>query len=192
MKNAFYSRDELERLGFKSIGTNVLISRFANFYSPENMMIGDNVRIDDFCVLSGIVKLGSNIHISAHCLLYGSNEIVLKNFSGLSPRTIIFSASDDFGGDYLISPMVPKEFTNVKGGPVIVEKYCQLGAGTIVFPNCHIGEGSVTGAMSLVNKDLDAWSIYVGVPVYKLRKRGKRLIKLSKSYEQQREQGEAQ
>ncbi len=48
----FYTRKELERIGFKSIGENVLISDKTSIYSPQNISIGNNVRIDDYCVLS--------------------------------------------------------------------------------------------------------------------------------------------
>lgn len=45
---SFYSEEELLSIGFKSYGINVLISRYARFYRPENIVIGDHVRIDDF------------------------------------------------------------------------------------------------------------------------------------------------
>ena len=48
----FYSREQLEKIGFKSLGENVLISDKTSIYSPENISIGNNVRIDDFSVLS--------------------------------------------------------------------------------------------------------------------------------------------
>ena len=62
----FYSESELKNLGFKKIGSNVLISKKASLYGVSQMEIGDNVRIDDFCILSGNIMLGSNIHISAY------------------------------------------------------------------------------------------------------------------------------
>ena len=74
MSNSFYEKNELERLGIKKIGKNVLISRKASIYNPEEILIGNNVRIDDFCILSGKIKLGSNIHISSFCALYGNME----------------------------------------------------------------------------------------------------------------------
>lgn len=55
MKTSFYTHDELAEIGFKSCGKNVLISRKASIYSPAKIEIGDNVRIDDFCILSGVI-----------------------------------------------------------------------------------------------------------------------------------------
>ncbi len=176
---SFLAADELKAMGFKKIGSNVLVSRFARFYGIENIELGDHVRIDDFCLLSGKIKTGTYVHISAFCALYGANGIEMGDFTGLSPRCTIFSASDDFGGEWLIGPMVPLELTNVKGGRVKLNRFVQLGAGSMVLPGVEIGEGSVTGAMSLVTKDLNPWGIYAGVPVKLIREREKTLVELS-------------
>jgi len=58
--NSFYTEDELKEIGLKSYGHNVLISRKANLYSVSEISIGNNVRIDDFCILSGKIKYYRN------------------------------------------------------------------------------------------------------------------------------------
>jgi galactoside O-acetyltransferase len=179
MKTSFYSSEELKDLGLKSVGDNVLISRKVSIYSPETISIGNNVRIDDFCILSGDITIGSYIHISAYCALYGSNGIKMQNYTGMSMRCTILSATDDFSGDYLIGPIYPKQLTNVTGGPVVFSQYSQLGANTIVMPNIVIGEGAVTGAMTFVNRDLEEWTINAGIPVSKVRTRKKEILKMT-------------
>ncbi len=175
--NSFYTQEELHNLGFKKIGRNVLISRKASFYGVEKISIGDSVRIDDFCILSGSITLGSHIHISAYCVLYGRYGVELQDYTGLSPRCTVFSASDDFSGDFLISPMVEKEFTNVTGGKVLIKKYAQIGASTVILPNLTIGEGVAVGAMSLINKSLTDWGIFAGIPAIWKKERSKGLLK---------------
>ena len=177
MESSFYSEEELGNLGFKSVGNNCLISRYARFYSIQNIEIGNRVRIDDFCILSGHIKLGSFIHISAFCGLYGSKGIRINDYSGLSPHSLLFSATDDFSGDYLINPMVPKEYTNVTGGEIVIEKYVQLGANTIVLPKVCIGEGTVTGAHSLVRTSVEPWKICGGIPSKVLKERSREFLK---------------
>ncbi|MHB8773436.1 MAG: acyltransferase [Syntrophales bacterium] len=177
METSFYSRAELKKIGLKSLGKNVLISRFAQLYSPESIEIGNNVRIDDFCIIAGNIKLGSFIHISAYCALYGKFGIEMRDFSGLSPRCTLLSASDDFSGNYLIGPMVDKNFTHVTGGRIIISKYSQTGAGCVLLPGVTIGEGVTVGAMSLINKDLNAWGIYKGIPAVYYKRRSKNLLK---------------
>lgn len=174
---SFYSDDELLSMGFKSIGKGCCISRKASFYGVGKMSIGDNVRIDDFCILSGNITLGSNIHISAYVALYGAEGIELEDYTGVSPRCTIYSAMDDFSGDYLIGPIHPEEYTNVTGGKVLVKKYSQIGANCVIFPNLTIKEGVVVGACSLVRHSLDEWGIYVGIPVKRLKDRSKQLLK---------------
>lgn len=179
MQNSFYTPEELLSIGFKTIGHNVLISRFARFYGIRNMEIGNNVRIDDFCILSGKINLGNNIHISAFSALYGRFGIELESFSGLSPRCTIFSASDDFSGDYMIGPMIDPKYTNIIGKKVLIKKYSQLGSNCIVFPGVTINEGVAVGAMSLILSDLEAWKIYKGIPAVYYRDRSKKLLKFN-------------
>lgn len=176
MKTSFYAQKELKRLGLKSIGTNVLISRFAQFYSVENIEIGDHVRIDDFCLLSGKIKLHSHIHIGAYCALYGHYGIEMEDYSGLSPRCTVFSATDDFSGEYLIGPMADSRCTNVKGGKIIFKKYSQIGSNCVVLPNVTVAEGAVAGAMSLVRQNLEPWTINSGIPAKFIKTRSKNLL----------------
>lgn len=176
MKTSFYSIEELHSIGFKSLGEKVFISRLAQFYSPENIEIGNHVRIDDFCILSGNIKLGNYIHISAYCALYGKFGIELEDYSGLSPRCTIFSASDDFSGDFLIGPLVDHKFTDVTGGKIFIKRYSQLGSNCIILPAVTIEEGVAVGAMSLITKNLEAWKIYKGIPAKYCKERSRKLL----------------
>lgn len=169
--NSFYTREELASLGLKSYGKNVLISKKCSIYTPQNVHIGNNVRIDDFCILSGTITLGDCVHVSAYSALYGSQGIVFRNHSGCSARTTIYSAMDDFSGEYLIGPMHPEYLTNVKGGEVIISEFVQIGANCVVFPNLTIGEGAVIGAMSLVRESVAPWTINVGIPLRVIKQR---------------------
>lgn len=49
---AILTREEIEQMGFASVGNNVFISTKASFYGTSKIHIGNNVRIDDFCVIS--------------------------------------------------------------------------------------------------------------------------------------------
>lgn len=179
---SFLSTSEIALIGFKYVGKDPKISRFSQFYSPETISIGDNVRIDDFCILSGNISMGSHIHISAYSALFGKSGIELNDFTGLSPRTTLFSESDDFSGDYLIGPQHNKKFTNVKHGKIILEKYTQTGANVIVLPGVTIGQGSVIGALSLVNCNIPEWSVFGGIPARFIKPRNRKLLDIIKIY----------
>jgi len=177
MKNSFLLPEELKRLGFKSLGEHVFISRFASFYEPATIELGDHVRIDDFCILSGNIKLGNYIHISAGSSLYGRYGIEMKDYTGLSPKCTLFSAVDDFSGNFMISPLVDPKFTNVTGGKILLKKYSQVGCNCVIMPSITVGEGAIAGALSLIKSDLDPWKIYGGVPARYIMDRSKELLK---------------
>lgn len=180
---SFYTKEELFTLGFNHVGENVLISRKTSIYGSNRMSFGNNVRIDDFCILSGEISLGSNIHIGAYCALYGANGIVMEDYTGLSPRCTLFSATDDFSGNFLISPMSPDEYCNVIGGRILIKRYSQIGSGTTIMQDITIGEGVAVGAMSFVNRSLDEWTIYAGIPAKKVKERKRGLLKFIENEE---------
>ena len=179
--SAYYSRQELEAFGFASLGQDVFLSRKCSVYDARKMVIGSHVRIDDFCILSGAIYLGNYIHISAYCALYGRYGITLGNFCGLSPRTTVFSASDDFSGRAMISPMVPEEFISLTTGAVMLEDFCQVGADSVLMPGTTLKEGAVCGAFSFVNKSLDAWTINAGIPCKYLKTRSQNAKRLGEA-----------
>ena len=185
-ENGFYLREELLGFGFKSLGEDVNISRKASIYGAELMTIGNHVRIDDFCILSGHVKLGHYVHISAWSGLYGRYGIDVGDFCGVSPRSILLSASDDFSGEFMVSPMVPEALTHLTTGTVVLKNYCQVGAGSVVMPGAVFHEGAVCGAMSFVNRSLEAWTVNAGIPCRRLKKRSNRAKELSLTIEDYR------
>lgn len=179
--NSFYTNEELAQLGFQSVGENVLISRKASIYGAQNMSIGSNVRVDDFCILSGKVVLGDYIHISAYTALYGGTEgIFVGDFSSISSRCAVYALTDDYSGHAMANPMVPDACRNVYGGPVVLEKHALVGSGCTVLPNVTIGEGTAVGSMSLINKSLEPWGLYAGIPCKRMKERSRELLKFEK------------
>ena len=183
--NSFYNREELEEIGFSSIGSNVLISRKASIFAPELINIGSNVRIDDFCILSGIVTLGNYIHISAYTALYGSDiGIIVEDYSTISTRCTIFAASDDYSGEYLGNSAVPDFCRNVIKKKVVIKKFSTLGCGSVLLPGAKLEEGACVGAMSLVKDVIPEYMIYAGVPVHRIGERSKEMLRFIKDIEE--------
>ena len=105
--DSFYSQKELQSMGFRSLGDNVLISRKASIYGIERISVGSNVRVDDFCILSGKIELGDYIHIAAYSALYGGEEgIFIDDFVNMSSRISVYSVSDDYSGETMTNPMI--------------------------------------------------------------------------------------
>ena len=153
---------------FKSIGINCQISTKASFYGMERIEIGDNVRIDDFCIISageGGIKIGSNIHIACHNSIIGAARIELEDYSMVGGHSAIYSSTDDFSGDYLIGPNIDERFTNVINKPVTLKKYSVIGSHCVVLPGVTLHEGAAIGAMSLVKKDVGEYALWAGNPL---------------------------
>ncbi|MBU5431076.1 acyltransferase [Kineothrix sp. MSJ-39] len=181
--NSFYEEKELAILGFKGIGKNVKISRHACFYGADRMEIGDNVRIDDFCILSGDIKIGNNVHIAAGVYLFGGHAgIILDDFTGISSRSAIYAESDDYLGEALTNPTIPDRFRKVSGGTVTLEKHVLIGTGCTILPSVTVKIGTAVGSMSLVNKSLPEWGVYIGIPCKKVKDRSKQLCEFEREY----------
>ncbi len=173
---AFYSKEELSKLGFKAIGENVLISDKASIYNSHKISIGSHVRIDDFCVLSageGGIEIGSYIHIAVYTSLIGKGKIELKDYVNLSSRVSIYSSNDDYSGEYMTNPMIPENFTNVHHEDVVLKEHVIIGSGTVILPGSKLSRGVAIGALSLVNGEVPEFQILAGVPAkfIKLRSR---------------------
>lgn len=184
MRQGFYDEKELASLGLGRFGDNVLISRKCSIYSAAQIFIGSNVRVDDFCILSGKIEMGSYVHISAGVKIYASEGCVMGNFCGISANSTIYTAVDDFSGDHMISPMVPDHLRFVKKGSVVLEDFVQLAPYTQVMPGVVLQEGAVTGAFSFVNKSLGPWSINFGVPCRYKKERSSKCKNLSRDISQ--------
>lgn len=176
MATSFLDAVELSALGLAHYGSNVLISRKASLYSTGTICLGDNVRIDDFCILSGNVTIGSYVHISAYAAIYAPQPVMIDDYAGMSPRATIYSATDDFTADCLINPIVPEEMRRIIQGPVHLCRCVQIGTSSIVMPGVSIGEGSTVGALSLVKRDLEPWGVFAGNPLRKIKARSNQQI----------------
>ncbi|MFZ0576539.1 MAG: acyltransferase, partial [Psychrobacillus psychrotolerans] len=120
---------------FATVGTNVFISEKASIYNSGNIRLGNNVRIDDFCIVSAGedgIEIGNNVHIACYVSLIGKSKIKLGNYVGVSSKTAIYSSSDDYSGDFLTGPTVDDKFRNIDNRPVILEDHVIIGAQCVV------------------------------------------------------------
>ncbi|MDP1650474.1 MAG: acyltransferase [Rubrivivax sp.] len=179
----YFDEDELKAMNFKSLGSDVKIARTARLYLPEYIAIGNFSVVDDFCIISGNVELGTNVHIAHGGRLIGGLEgIRMGDFSGLAFGGTIFSQTDDYGGLALTGPTVPMKFRRITRARVEVGRHAIIGAGAIILPGVQIGEGSSIGACSLVTKSTESWSINLGIPARRLRDRRRDLLALEQDY----------
>lgn len=136
----------------KYAGRNINIFSGALIYSPCRMQIGNNVSINH----------GSFIDPS-------EGEIIIKNNVLIGPYCILRAANHIFS-----NPEVPIINQGHEFGKIIIEDDVWLGANVVVLPNVRIGRGYVIGAGAVVTKDIEPYSIAVGIPARKVGCRGKK------------------
>jgi len=163
------------------VGQDVQIWDAAKVTGCETISIGDSVIIDDFVFIMGgeSTTIGSFVHIPQFSSLVGGGRLVLEDFSGLSGGCRIYTGTDDYLGGSLTGSAVPAAYRCPLRSFVHIGKHALLGANTVVLPGIRIGEGAVTGAGSVVTKDLEPWSVNVGVPAKAIKSRpSKRIYEL--------------
>jgi len=176
---SIYTREELQGLGLGGYGEDVRISRRASLYGASRIVLGDHVRIDDFCVLSagdGGIEIGSYIHIAVYSSLIGAGRITVHDFANISSRVSIYSSSDDYSGETMTNPMVPDAYKRVDHAPVVIGRHVIIGSGSIVLPGVTLHEGVAVGALSMVNRDIDPFMICAGVPAKPVKPRSRALL----------------
>ena len=173
MDNIFFDIKDL-----KKCGSNVIIGKTVRIRYPHLVEIGDNVIIDDFTYISTALKIYSYVHISAGCKIIGGPEsyVEMRNFSTLSPNVVLSAGSDDYLNG-IATPLVDSKYKgNVEIGKIILHEHAIVGSNSTVLPNVSLNKGASVGANSLINSDLQAWSLNVGIPSRKIKNRDKNII----------------
>lgn len=127
-------------------------------------------------------KTGKSFVITAHFWCdYGYNIEIGENFYTNHNCVILDGAKVTFGDNVFIAPNCcfstaghPIDFLQRNEGlefayPIKVGNNVWIGAGVIVLPGVTIGDNSIIGAGSVVNKDIPANMIAVGNPCRVLR-----------------------
>ncbi|MBN1779926.1 glycosyltransferase [bacterium] len=170
-----------------TFGTNVVLRH------PGKIYIGDNVVIDDNCVLDAKgqdnrgILIGHGVFIGRNTILNCKNgDIVLENNVNIGFNCMIFSASHvRVGADYLIAAYCylvggTHRFDNPElavlhqpreSRGIVLKPGGWLGAHVTVFDGVTIGRNAVIGANSAVNQDVPDYAVAAGVPVRVLKNR---------------------
>lgn len=180
---AYLNETQLKEIGFRCFGKNIRISDKASIYNPELIELGDNSRIDDFCVLSGRIVIGRYVHIAPGCLIAGGEKgVFMDDFSGLAYHVRVFSQSDDYSGMTMTNPTVPDKYKREKKLKVFIGRHVIVGTGAVILPGVSVADGCSIGALSLVQKSTEPWGIYTGVPATKIKDRRRNLLELESQF----------
>jgi len=164
----------VEQETFAAVGADVFIDRDARFLRPENITIGNHVRIDAQVLISAVhpVTLGDYVHLAAGSKIFASGaEVIMEDFTTLSGDTKIYTATDDYTGGTMTNPTVPDRFKDVATGRVLVGRHVIVGAGSVILPGVTLHEGSAVGALSLVRADVPEGVVVAGTPAREITRR---------------------
>jgi len=155
---------------FKSLGDNVIFEAGVLAFHPENIRISNNVYVGHNTILKGYYKnemlIDNDTWIGQKCFFHSAGGIRIGKAVGIGPMVkILTSAHKD---DNLSKPVL---FHDLQLREVIIEDGCDIGIGSIILPGVRIGEGSIVGAGSVVNKDVLPYHVVAGFPAKTIRKR---------------------
>lgn len=161
---------------FKSIGDDVFISKNVEIRRPHLVEIGNHVAIDTGFYCTTNMSIGDYIHIGPYVTVIGGEKssLIMGHFTTIAAGSRIICGSDLHLGDGLVGPTIPDEHRDkLIFGAVKFENFSSIGTNVVINAGVTLGEGSVVGANSFVNRDTEPWTIYVGNPAraIKIRKR---------------------
>ena len=157
-------------------GNNVVIGHNVVFTNPKNVFLGDNVRIDPFCLITTALEVGSYAQICSHAVLGGGNQhkITLGKWNFIGYGSKLFCASEDYSGEF--GP-VNEYWGNNKifRGDITFKDYSGIASDVMVLPRVTFPEGCTIGAKSFVysKSELKEWSVYLGNPLTFHKERNK-------------------
>ncbi len=189
-----FLRSKLYPMLLGSCGKGVVFGSNVVLRHPHKIHVGDDVVIDDNCLLdakgvsnSGI-KLGNGVFIGRNSILSCKDgDIVLEESVNMGFNCEIFSASEVvvgrktmiaaycylIAGNYDTTAGIPFADQDGFGSGVGVHigEYAWLAADVKVLDEVTVGEHTVVGAGAVVNRSLPPNSLAAGIPAKVIRER---------------------
>jgi len=158
------------------VGEDVFISSQVEIRRPNLVAVGSHVAIDSGFYLTTRATIGNYVHIGPFVTCIGGANAILEmaDYSTIAAGARLIVLGDEHLGAGLVGPTIPSPYKDkLIGGRIKLEKFAAVGTNAIVMPGVTLREGSVVGAGSLLNRDTEPWTIYVGTPARAIRTREK-------------------
>ena len=130
----------------KQAGTNIVIKPGTFIKEPEQISLGNNISIQEYCVLSGYggLQIGNDVSIATGCCVFSSTHV------------------------YDNSDKKIRE-TELEKKAVTIGSNVWVGAGCKILGGVTIGNDVVIGAGSVVTRSLPDNGVYAGIPAKKIK-----------------------
>ncbi len=179
-------RKALYPLLLGSCGRNVVFGQNVVLRHPHKIHVGDNVVVDDNCLLDAKgesnagIRIGSGVFVGRNTILSCKNgDIELADGANLGFNCEIFSASHVrigarvlmaaysyvVGGDHDFSDPTKTILEQARtSAGVSIGDGVWMGAGAKILDGVHVGDHAIIGAEAVVRDDVPDRAIAVGVP----------------------------
>jgi acetyltransferase-like isoleucine patch superfamily enzyme len=169
-----------------SCGRNVIFGQHVVLRHPHKIHIGDNVVIDDNCLLDAKgetnrgIRVGSGVFVGRNTILSCKNgDIEIADGANIGFNCELFSASRVtvgkdvliaaysyiIGGDHDFSdPSAAVLAQSRRSAGVAIGDGAWLGAGAKILDGVTIGAHAVIGAGAVVRDNVDPYAVAVGIP----------------------------
>ena len=153
---------------FARVGKDVHFGQNVEIRRPELVTIGNHVSIDTGTYITTAASIGDYVHIGPYVTVIGGQRarLVMHNFTNLAAGCRVLCGSDRFMGEGLIGPAsLPDDLKDKMDlAPVVLDDFANVGSNVVIMPGVTLAQGSVVGACSLVTRNTEPWTVYVGVP----------------------------
>jgi lipopolysaccharide O-acetyltransferase len=140
----------------------------------ENLTTGINLRIDIIRNnnFQPVLKLGKNIQLNDFVHIGVALEVSIGDNTLIASKVFISDHNHgSYKGDYQSNPLTTSPISReLQSEKVVIGNNVWIGEFVSILPGVKIGNGSIIGAMSVVSKDIPAYSIAVGSPARVIKK----------------------
>lgn len=167
-------------------GRNVVFGQHVVLRHPSKIRVGDNVVIDDNCLLdakgdsnegitigsgvfvgrntilsckNGDIRLGDRANLGFNCEVFSASRVVLGEDALLAAYCYVIGGDHDFSDT---SKAVLEQSRRSAG--VVIGSGVWMGAGVKVLDGVRIGPHAIVGAGAVVREDVPEYAIAVGMP----------------------------
>lgn len=158
------------RFPFKlTIGRGSRIHRCTLVASGRGISVGKSVSIYDGChlnALDGAISIGDHSLFGPYMTIYGLGSVSIGSYVAVASYSTIVASNHNFKdrGRY-----IRQQGSTGKG--ISIEDDVWIGAHCVILDGVTVGKGSVVAAGSVVNKNVESYTVVGGVPASFLKER---------------------
>lgn len=155
--------------GLIHIGKNCLVENGTRIYTNNKIQISNEAKIHTNCSIfaresgnSGELNILEGSHIGDNAILDLCSNITIEKNVAIGPNCTIYTHDHIYNKNITWKGEIKREEVTIHEGTWI-------GCNVIILPGVTINKGSIIAAGSVVTKDVEAHSIYAGVPAKKIK-----------------------